>query len=118
MFCNGERRRDKENVTVFDKPCDFKHYRPHHGVMGDSNIRVVCYKQGIPEIYELQDDGTEKEIEFDYGDDCFEYDNVSFDYEGYHFYFESGKPYYARMEEPDGTEWTCYYDYWYGDGFY
>lgn len=118
VFCNGNRREDKEHCVLFDsrKSMSLKDgYRLCHGVMGDGDIRVQCYKQGLPTIYEWQD-GVEHEINYDPEEkyDYFDYE-VRFDYKGYHFYFESGSPYYASMTEPDGTNWDCYYDYGYGE---
>ena len=57
VYQNGKRRPDKEDCLLFETdpnpPEDFSDYC--HGVMGDGNIRVKCYKQGLPQIYELQD---------------------------------------------------------------
>ena len=87
--------------------------------MGDVDIRVRCFKQGLPSIFELQNN---KEIEIEYWKyltldvDPYEYDDITFEYKGYKFLFISDKPYYAQMIEPDGTEWECKYDYGYGWG--
>lgn len=147
VYKNDERRQDKEDVAVFASDedtfgCDSqdipsggriftfllnKHpdhdydwiEHPHHGVMGDGDIRVACYKQGLPDIYEATPDEIKK-IEYrPEGIDLWEYDVVTFDYKGYHFEFsyEGSSPYVAHMTEPDGTEWECYYDYEYGTGF-
>lgn len=147
VFKNGERRRDKEDVAVFDsdeetfgqssenipswlriwvslyqekKEGKERTYYTHihHGIMGDGAVRVVCHKQGLPKICELLENGEVKDIKY-YSDDIdyFNYSELNFTYKGYEFHFESGKPYVAEMIEPDGTKWRCEYDYWYGAGF-
>lgn len=67
---DGERRRDKEDVGVYDtdeaslpsgariyanilkRGADVREYpwwkHSQHGVMGDGPVRVACYKQGLP----------------------------------------------------------------------
>jgi hypothetical protein len=142
VYKNGERRRDKEDVGVFDTdeanlPSGarilanilkrretggewpwWKHSQ--HGVMGDGNIRVACYKQGFPTIYHWKD-GEEEPTQIDpekiLGLDYFDYPPTDWEYEGYKFHFESGEPYEASMMEPDGTRWNCEYDYGFGAGF-
>lgn len=145
VYENGNRREDKEDVALFEKPEDtfgtsvenvssgmriwasllraresgkelgwIDHI--HHGTMGDGNIRVLCHKQSLPEVYELMDNGEIIEVEVPC-EECFEWGVVEFEYKGYKFRFESGEPNVATMIEPDGTEWCCEYDYWYGAGF-
>lgn len=147
VYQNGKRRTDKENAPAFASSqeifgddinnipsgaCIFvsllkakddgrelswlEHI--HHGICGDGNIRVVCHKQGLPEIYEATDDGIQN-IEFCDEDkvDWYEYEPFSFEYKGYHFRLEPGTPYVVDMNEPDGTHWRCEYDYEYGAGF-
>ena len=110
VYENGKERIDKEDISLFDSiPEGSGLCSLYHGVMGDGNIRVGCYKQGIPVIIELQDN-TFKKIEFEY-EDTFDYDDILFEYKGYKFLFRSEEPYYAQMIEPDGSEWECYYDY-------
>jgi len=152
VFRNGERRRDKEDVALFasdeetfgmdsseigsgsriwvnllhlEKTGKDPSWENHiyHGIMGDGNIRVACYKQGLPDICELTEDGihrieykTKKEGE-DYFKFRYEYDDILFEYKGYHFRFESGELYIAEMTEPDGTQWRCEYNYSYGARF-
>lgn len=94
---------------------------PHHGILGDGNIRVMCHKQGLPTIYEATENGFRK-VEFSEEKlHPYEYDDIRFSYKGYIFIFKSGydsdEPYYAGMIEPDGTEWECQYDYEFGAGF-
>lgn len=69
VYLNGERRTDKEDVGVYDRdeaslPSGLRVYAniikhsdgfewfefSHHGVMGDGNVRVGCYKQGWPDV--------------------------------------------------------------------
>ena len=144
VYQNGKRRKDKEDTPIFSKDennlqqddnssskdrfwfplLDMKHERMsslvmmvHHGVLGDGNIRVACYKQGLPRIFEAKLKGF-KEIEYREPDvDFFEYDEVDYSYKGYKFLFRSGTPYEAEMIEPDGTVWRCEYDYSFGAGF-
>ena len=116
VYCNGERRKDKEDSPLFSvHKTDWTGLC--HGCMGDGDIRVMCYKQGLPSIYEVSD-GAYKLIEYaDEETDYFEYDPIDYECKGYKFHFESGKPYTAQMIEPDGKKWECSYDYWYGAGF-
>lgn len=114
VWCNGKRREDKEDVATFATD-EINHI--HHGILGDGDIRVMCHKQGLPAIYEATPDGIIKVEYTDEDTDCYEYGEIHFEYKGYKFLFKSGKPYYAQMIEPDGTEWKCKYDYWYGAGF-
>lgn len=151
VFCNGERRRDKEDVAVFatdeetfGRPSEdiaagsrifvFLEKQKkdgkkitwldqiHHGILGDGDIRVICHKQGLPEIYE-RIDGEIHEIPHHI--DCeylYDYDSIDYEYKGYKFNF-SGKevymtnPYYARMTTPEGDIWECWYDYDFGAGY-
>ena len=146
VFCNGKRRRDKEDVATFSSDeetfgtssnnipsgariwvslikqkengqnVDWVNHI-HHGIMGDGNIRVMCHKQGLPTIYEATEDEI-KEIKYCEDDiDYYDYSPITFEYKGYSFVFSSGSPYLAQMTEPDGTKWSCEYDYWYGAGF-
>lgn len=145
VYCNGERRTDKEDVAVFasdeetfgrdsseigsgmriwasllkakqdGKELNWLEYI-HHGIMGDGAIRVVCHKQGLPQIYELSEQ-IKFDNDFPEGLDYYEYAPIDFSYKGYEFHFESGHPYLATMKEPDGTFWRCEYDYEYGAGF-
>jgi len=130
VYKNGERRKDKEDVPLF-KPNEgtFKSNEIlidwidhiHHGILGDGNIRVLCHKQGLPEIYELTEDGI-KEISYKTDEmDWWDYGEVEFEYNDYKFRFTSGyntnNPYVAEMIEPDGTVWKCEYDYGYGVEF-
>ena len=147
VYRNGERRRDKEDVALFatdeetfgesseNIPSGSRIWASilhsansqgiypdwiksiHHGIMGDGSIRVMCHKQGLPQIYEATEDGID-EIDFRKGDeDYWDYEPIDFEYKGYKFHFESGSPYYAEMIEPDGTRWECTYDYEFGAGF-
>lgn len=151
VYKNGERRRDKEDVALFatDEETfgldsseigsggriwanllqrqqtgrEFSLFNAiQHGVMGDGTVRVACYKQGLPSIYEMNgdNDGDVEEIDYRPSDediDYYDYGIIEYDYKGYHFKFISGLPYIAYMTEPDGTEWECSYDYGYGARF-
>jgi len=144
VWLNSKRREDKEDVAAFvsdeetfgessenipsgmkiwvsllnqkGKDVDWVNHI-HHGILGDGNIRVVCHKQGRPEIYETTEEGFKKVEYYDDDTDYYDYDPISFEYKGYKFYFESNKPYYAEMITPEGDKWECKYDYGYGAGF-
>lgn len=82
-YLNGERRRDKEDVGVYDTdeadvPSGARIYvnlvknydammagqdhwwrHSHHGVMGDGHVRCCCYKDGFPDVY-VWPDGAEE----------------------------------------------------------
>lgn len=156
VWLNGERRRDKEDVGVFDAdeaslPSGMRIYanliknhdgehgwweHSQHGVMGDGNIRVSCFKQGFPTIWHWPS-GHEKPdaYSFDflcrtfgwtdfeehggvrYAEDAYE---KVFDFMGIRFRFwgdEWGDSpcYSASMKCRDGL-WICQYDYMYGAG--
>ena len=153
VYCNGERRRDKEDNALFStdeetfgtdsanigsgarifaallkakadgRPLTVATHIAH-GVMGDGPIRVRCYKQGRPQIFELLEDGSIEEVkqrdkrdDEDWLDYEYGYGTERFEYKGYSFVWESGRPNEAEMIEPDGTRWLCEYDYGYGAGF-
>ena len=144
VYKNGERRRDKEDVALFNSDEEtfgedsanissgariwaYLYHRGsredtwidhiHHGIMGDNSVRVLCHKQGLPQIYEATEDGIKEIPYIPEGTDHFNYNTVKFEYNGYKFKFTEGKPYVAEMIEPDGTEWKCEYDYQFGAGF-
>lgn len=153
---NGERRTDKEDVGVYDTdeaslPSGLRVFAnimkrdgggewfefSHHGVMGDGSVRVGCYKQGWPEVYEWED-GKDEPIQYtfddlsrkfgwddykEYGDERYapdEYDK-EFDFLGWHFRFWGdnigGTPKYGATMSRDGETWECDYDYMFGAGF-
>lgn len=166
VYENGERRRDKEDVGVYDTdeaslPSALRVYvnilknmeagddatwwkHSQHGVMGDGKVRVACYKQGFPDFYVWPDgekephrvsfgsivaaNGWEEEpFVNDYEGGLYpDYDYEEFEFvvprcDGYVFSatgssFSDKPAYWARMVEPDGTVWECYYDYGYGAG--
>lgn len=145
VWLNGERRRDKEDVATFATDeetfgtssenipsgariwASLLHNRGeertwldciHHGIMGDGNIRVLCHKQGRPEIYEATPDGF-KTIDYCNEDnvDYYDYEPINFEYKGYKFYFEHSEHYFAKMTTPEGDVWECEYDCGYGAGF-
>lgn len=156
VHLNGERRTDKEDVGVYDTdeaslPSGLRVYAniikhagggewfefPHHGVIGDGNVRVGCYKQGWPEIYEWEDGKnmpilyTFDDLSRKFGWDDYEeyggkryapgkYDK-EFDFLGCHFCFcgddnDSTPRYWAAMS-CDGEIWDCTYGYMFGAGF-
>lgn len=143
VFKNGDRRRDKEDVALFNSDeetfgessenipsatriwvylskninnTSYLNYI-HHGIMGDGDIRVMCHKTGLPRIYERIGENI-NEIKFAPDDtDHWNYPPIDYEYKGYKFRFDSCHPYVAEMTEPDGTYWRCEYDYEYGAGF-
>ena len=119
VYCNGERRMDKEDCKLFEES-EIESWADYcHGAMGDGDIRVKCYKKYLPKIYERQPDGSIIKV-LCCDENSPEYDEVKFDvvfeYKGYRFEFVSDKPCRAIMIEPDGTTWECDYDYCYGSG--
>lgn len=137
---NGERRRDKEDVGVFDTdeaslPSGVRIFanimkrrvsgtdecwqHSQHGVLGDGLVRVACYKQGLPSVWHWPE-GAEKPLKLELpeleGVDYFEFENVSAEFLGHKFRFTRGDHSEAYMTEPDGTEWKCEYDYGFGAG--
>lgn len=141
VWLNGNRRTDKEDVATFatdeetfgtdsaNVPSGARiwvnllqqrntnnNISICHGILGDGNVRVECYKQGLPTIVEATEDGF-NEVEYcDEDADYYDY-NIDFEYKDYKFHFESNKPYYAQMVTPEGDVWECEYDYEYGAGF-
>ena len=125
VYRNGDRRPDKEDANIYDG-----WEQSSHGVLGDGAIRVACYKQGLPILFEILEGEIEPRRISIPGSDSedfnnYEYSPFEFDYKGYHFHFESGEchgdervsPFVAGMTEPDGTVWRCEYDYGFGSGF-
>ena len=156
VYLNGERRTDKEDVGVYDTdeaplPSGLRVYAnilkhsggcewfefSHHGVMGDGSVRVGCYKQGWPEVYEWED-GRDKPTQHTFDDlsrkfgwDGYEeYDGTryaadkydeGFDFLGWHFHFwgndSDESPRYGATMSRDGETWECDYDCMFGAGF-
>lgn len=156
VYLNGERRTDKEDVGVYDTdeasmPSGLRVYAnimkhsggcewfefSHHGVMGDGNVRVGCYKQYWPEVYEWED-GKDKPTKYTFDDlsrkfgwdDYEEYGGTryaadeydkEFDFLGWHFHFwgddNGGTPRYGATMSRDGETWECDYDCMFGAGF-
>lgn len=162
VYKDGKRRGDKEDVPVFgaDEELEvgagarvcvnilknrdsgngewWSYFQ--HGVMGDGDVRVSCYKQGFPSVWYIDDGGEVKELstdeiielcgpecmgyveEYD-GNRCFGYTyDVDFEFKGCRMRFRSDEfgrtpKYSAEMVDSDGSEWECSYDYWYGAGF-
>ena len=143
VYLNGKRRADKEDVGVYDTdeaslPTGLRVYAnimkhggggcewfefSHHGVMGDGSVRVGCYKQGWPEVYEWED-GEDKPTQYTFDDlsrkfgwDYYE----EFDFLGWHFHFwgndSDGTPRYGATMSRDGETWECDYDCMFGAGF-
>lgn len=147
VYKNDKRRRDKEDVLAFNLTVEtfavdidpaelalWKFTQPevynkvfnycdnmYHGVCGDGPIRVACYKQGLPRIFESTADEVKVIPYYDPDKtDRYDFGQLKFEYKGYNFHFEAGnlsEPYIAEMYEPDGTHWYCAYDYEYGAGF-
>lgn len=114
VYRNGERRPDKEDAPAF-APSQTDLY---HGVLGDGPVRVLCYKYGLPAIYDFGCKDGPKAIDYYDGDkiDCAEFEPFSFefvasDYKTYKFFFEHGDQDHVKMTEPDGTVWSCDYGY-------
>lgn len=156
VYLNGKRRTDKEDVGIYDTdeaslPSGLRVYAnimklngrgewfksSHHGVLGDDSIRVGCFKQSWPEIYEWED-GKDKPTQYTfddlsrkfgwdnyevYGDKRYAADKYDeeFDFLGWHFHFwgdDSGDtPRYGATMNRDGETWECDYDCEFGAGF-
>lgn len=125
VWCNGTRREDKEDTTIFgtkDEGFDWSADHDwidyiHHGIMGDGDIRVICHKAGLPSVFEMSENGFGY-VGYDVDRvDAYHYNPIHFSYKGYEFYFESSRPYYAKMITPNGDVWECKYDFQYGAGF-
>lgn len=114
VTCNGERREDREDTSLFPTQLDkfnVEANHAHHGILGSGNVRLIIHKQGLPELFESED-GIIKKIFFCGPDvDVYDYSTFDFDYKGYKFRFSSERPFYASMKEPDGTLWEAVYDY-------
>lgn len=125
VYLNGERRTDKEDVGVYDTdegplPTRLRIYanimkhaggcceHSHHGVMGDGNVRVGCYKQGWPEVYEWED-GKDKPT-------VYTFDDLSRKF-GWDDYEEYGDTRYGATMSRDGETWKCDCDCMLGAGF-
>lgn len=160
VWHNGERRRDKEDSGVFDsdesdlapavkiyaniikldKDVDKPWLHLKHGVMGDGDVRVSCFKTCFPCIWRWPDGSDEPEA-FSYADlvkrfgwtdyKTYEWDenkspympddyDYEFDLLGWHFHFTrrlSDRPQcHASMERGHDT-WECEYGSEYGAGF-
>lgn len=108
VYLNGVRMESNED-------CSWNGHSAH-GLIADGDMHIICYKQGLPRIFYKN-----KEIEYYDCNKIDEYDFTPFHYEldGYKFYFDNyNKPYVVEMKCPNGDEWRCEYDYWYGAGFY
>lgn len=145
VYRNGIRRNDKEDAPLFitDKEAfgesienipnsmrifayllnnkDFISManRFGHGIMGDDSIRVLCYKVGLPQIFELTENEVQEVVykpeDIDWYEDSYD---VSYEYKNYKFhFFGDGTPYTAIMIEPNGNKWECNYGCGYGAGF-
>ena len=154
VYENGKRRKDKEDVDLFATDMEtfgedsanipsgariFVHLLHmmsqgrncadgrglYHGVLGDGDIRVGCYKYGLPEIYEQTGDGLTKVKYTDEDTSYTEWGILECEYKGYKFKFISSSdssdgipdPYIAEMITPEGYVWRGEYGYNYGAGF-
>ena len=107
VYLNGKRMKEFEDCN----------YCGHltHGLIQDGDIDVVCYKQGLPNIYYK----GEKIIYYDENEiDFYFFEPFHYEFKGYKFYFNNkDKPYVVEMKTPNGDLWRCEYDYLYGAGF-
>lgn len=126
VWCNGDRRKDKEDTTIsgigydeFDWSAEHTDWIDyiHHGIMGDDDILVICHKAGLPSVFEKIQDRYVY-VEYDVNvTNAYHYSPIHFSYKGYGFCFKSGNPYYAKMVTPNGDVWECTYGFWHGAGF-
>lgn len=136
VYLNDERRPDKEDSELFADDGNRSSSLLYHGVLGDGDMRVGCYKQGWPDLY-MWCDGESHPKYYGYDKlsrmfkwyDYVEYDGTryaidtydkEFDFLGWHFHFVgnewSDTPRYMAFMESDGKKWKCSYDYMYGAG--
>jgi hypothetical protein len=135
VYRNDERRVDKEDSELFVNDSDRYYDMLYHGVLGDGDVRVGCYKQGWPDLYLWCVGGNQEYYGYDklsrlFGwSDYDEYDGIryapdhydkEFDFLGWHFHFVgsewSDTPKYMASMKKNGEKWECYYDYMYGAG--
>lgn len=108
VYLNGVRRKEFED-------CNSSRGFLTHGMMQDGDIKVECYKQGLPRIFK---NGEEIIYYNDDEIDFFDFNPFHFELDGYKFYFcNEDKPYVCEMTTPNGDVWRCEYDYMYGSGF-
>jgi hypothetical protein len=141
VFKNGKRVEDRERTALYDEGFpDYttwgdenstKHHPlySYHAVLGDGYVRVGCYKQNAPEIYNWDFVANEpSEIPYRNFLSLTEENEYSGTYDvshssdiGFSFRFV-GKAvsvtghFEAYFTEPDGTEWVAVYDSMFGDG--
>ena len=133
VYCNGERRKDKEDVYAFDVD-EMEKQRQNdqhidtgsHAVLGDKEIRLCAYKT-YPRLWRLRDGRVEKiDIEsFLIGkelseDDVEVFANYEGEVDGFKFTanrYEEGRMIDLTLTEPDGTGWKSTCGMSYGAGF-
>ena len=106
VYCNGERRKDKEDVGVFE----------YHAVLGDGEIRLCGYKC-YPKLLRLID-GKADEIDlsqFQCGDTT-SYRGVIDGHVFEAYQNEDDNMLGLNLIEPDGKEWTSTCGFEYGAG--
>lgn len=141
VYKNGERRRNKEDVGVFDtdegdlpsgsrifanilknnatsrETPAWKHSR--HAVLGDGPVRLCGYKN-YPELWIIKNDIVESVALPDF--EVYENDeksgDIDLDDKTYKWSFDQGdNTIDLRLEESDGTIWTSKCGYGIGAGF-
>lgn len=123
VYKNGIRQKDKEDACLWEEipePTSWEDLWMFHGVMGDGNVRVGCYKQGLPSIFIKEGDTISryhfKEV---LGLDYDDFGIVHMFVQGYEMLFFSRherEHCKAIMITPEGDTWQCEYDYGYGAG--
>ena len=133
VFCNGKRRKDKEDVIAFDVD-DAEKQRQNdqhidigsHAVLGDKEIRLCAYKT-YPRLWRLKEGKVEKiDIEpflidtASTEDDVEEFANYEGEVEGFKFTahrYEERRMIDLTLTEPDGTGWISTCGLSYGAGY-
>ena len=142
VYQDGNRRRDKEDVGVFDtdegtcpsalrifanimknreKFAEGKepwYVHSHHAVLGDDAVRLCGYKGG-PELWVCRDDVPENiELDEDVCADSSDSGEVKIGDKTWEYSFETYDSNMVNLKliEPDGTEWTATCGYLYGAG--
>ena len=138
---NGERRKDKEDVGVFDtdkstlpsgwrivanlvknrdRGNDEWYNHSHHAVLGDGPVRLCGYKM-LPELWVWKDDKAQrielKPYKIENGKESWEgiYEG---EIDGYKFKANqfNGNMVELWLQEPDGAQWQSTCGYCYGAG--
>jgi hypothetical protein len=141
VYCNGERRKDKEDVGVFDtdeanlpsgarifanilknwkNQSDDPSTSSRHAVLGDKEIRLCGYKV-YPELWRFRDGKAEQILLVQFRVSGKSDDEISYEgkIDGFEFsaYQYNDNMLDLCLIEPDGTEWKSTCGMSYGAGY-